>query len=182
MDALKMFLPEEDIKEAFEVFQASRPEANASEVFFTIASARGYVRDQTILAEARVRAGGAGSTYVYRLMWRQPVEGGRRVSQHSLDLPFVFDNVDTVPHITGPETEETRAMVDAMANAWISFAHDGNPNNLTLPAWKPFDLEDRYTMMFDVPPHLESDPHKAEREFMSRYESQQLQGIALHRR
>ncbi|WP_081811298.1 carboxylesterase/lipase family protein [Hyphomonas beringensis] len=182
MGALKMFLPQEDIKEAFETFQASRPEANPSEVFFTIASARGYVRDQTLLAEARARSGGTGDTYVYRLMWRQPVEGGRRVSQHSLDLPFVFDNVDTVPHITGPETEETRAMVDAMANAWISFAHDGNPNNPSLPEWKPFGLEDRYTMMFDVPSHLESDPHKAEREFMSRYESQQLKGVALHRR
>ncbi len=98
----KGFIDEKDIDEAFRTFQASRPQANPSEVFFTIASARGYCRDQTIMAEQRVKAGGRGKTYVYRLMWRQPVEGGRRVSQHSLDLPFMFDNVAAGANMTGP--------------------------------------------------------------------------------
>lgn len=180
--ALAAFLPREDIAEAFDVFQASRPEASPSEVFFTIASARGYVRDQTIMAENRVMAAGPAPTYVYRLMWRSPVEGGRRVSQHSLDLPFIFDTVDTVPHITGPETEETRAMVDQMANTWLAFARTGNPNHGGIPEWKPYDLERRPTMMFDLPPSLEFDPHAAERVFMARYESQQVGDTALHRR
>lgn len=179
--ALAAFLPQEDIAEAFEVFQASRPGASPSEVFFTIASARGYVRDQTIMAERRVMASGPAPTYVYRLMWRSPVEGGRRVSQHSLDLPFIFDTVDTVPHITGPETEETRAMVDQMANTWLAFARTGNPNHGGIPDWAPYDLERRPTMMFDLPPALEFDPHAAERVFMARYESQQVGDTALHR-
>ncbi len=178
---LKTYLNEADIDEAFRTFQASRPQANPSEVFFTIASARGYVRDQTIMAEQRVKAGGRGKTYVYRLMWRQPVEGGRRVSQHSLDLPFVFDNVAAGANMTGPDTDETRAMVDTMANSWIAFARTGNPNNSSIPEWKPYDLEQRPTMMFDTPSRLENDPHKAEREFMARYPSQQDGGLALHR-
>lgn len=182
MAALAAFLPREDIGEAFEVFQASRPEASPSEVFFTIASARGYVRDQTIMAERRLAASGPAPTYVYRLMWRSPVEGGRRVSQHSLDLPFIFDTVDTVPHITGPETQETRAMVDQMANAWLAFAKKGNLNHSGIPDWAPYDLERRPTMMFDLPPSLAFDPHAAEREFMARYESQQVGDTALHRR
>ena len=121
-ERLKDFLNEADVDEAYRIFNASRPQANPSEVFFTIASARGYTRDQTIMAEQRVKAGGRGKTYVYRLMWRQPVEGGRRVSQHSLDLPFVFDNVAAGANMTGPETEQTRSMVDDMANSWIAFA------------------------------------------------------------
>ena len=180
-DRLKGYLDEKDIDEAWRIFQASRPQANPSEVFFTIASARGYCRDQTIMAEQRVKAGGRGKTYVYRLMWRQPVEGGRRVSQHSLDLPFVFDNVAAGANMTGPDTEQTRAMVDNMANAWIAFARTGNPNNPSIPEWKPYDLAQRPTMMFDVPSHLDNDPHKAEREFMARYPSQQDGGVALHR-
>jgi para-nitrobenzyl esterase len=180
-ERLKAFIDEKDIDEAFRIFQASRPQANASEVFFTIASARGYCRDQTIMAEQRVKAGGRGKTYVYRLMWRQPVEGGRRVSQHSLDLPFVFDTVAAGANMTGPETEQTRAMVDNMANSWIAFARTGNPNNPSIPEWKPYDLQQRPTMMFDVPSHLENDPHKAERDFMARYPSQQDGGVALHR-
>jgi len=181
-ERLKSFLEEKDIDEAYKTFKASRPEANPSEVFFTIASARGYVRDQTIMAEQRVKGGGSGKTYVYRLMWRQPIEGGRRVSQHSLDLPFMFDNVAAGARMTGPETEQTRAMADSMANTWIAFARTGDPNNASIPKWAPYDLERRNTMMFDVPSKAVDDPHKQERLFMARYPSQQDGGNALHRR
>jgi para-nitrobenzyl esterase len=115
-------------------------------------------------------------------MWRQPVEGGRRVSQHSLCLPFVFDNVAAAAHMTGPDTEQTRAMVDNMANSWIAFARSGDPNNSSIPRWAPYDLERRTTMMFDVPSKAVDDPHKQERLFMARYPSQQDGGTALHRR
>src|SRR5690606_20873669 len=70
-ERLKSFIDEEDINEGWEIFKASRPQTNPSEIFFTIASARGYVRDQTIMAEQRVKTASA-NTYVYRLMWRQP--------------------------------------------------------------------------------------------------------------
>ncbi len=180
-ERLKSFVEEKDVDEAYRTFKASRPQANASEVFFTIASARGYVRDQTIMAEQRVKAGGRGKTYVYRLMWRQPVEGGRRVSQHSLDLPFMFDNVAAGENMTGPDTEQTRAMVDNMANSWLAFARTGDPNNASVPAWAPYDLARRNTMMFDVPSTAVDDPHEGEREFMARYPSQQDGGVALHR-
>ncbi len=178
---LASYLNEADIDEAFEIFQASRPQANPSEVFFTIVSARGYVRDQTIMAEQRVEAGGSGHTYVYRLMWRSPVEGGRRVTQHSLDLPFMFDNVAAAPHMTGPDTDETRAMVDNMANTWLAYARNGDPNNDNIPEWAPYDLERRNTMLFDTPSRSEDDPHREERLFMARYASQQGGGLPLHR-
>ncbi|GAB1269050.1 carboxylesterase/lipase family protein [Aurantivibrio infirmus] len=179
---LKGFVLDDEVDQAYEIFKASRPQANPSEVFFKIVSARGYGRDQTIMAEQRVKAGGSGNTYVYKLMWRQPVEGGRRVSQHSLDLPFVFDNVAAGAHMTGPETEATKAMVNNMANAWIAFAKKGDPNNSSIPAWQPFELNNRNTMMFDVPSYAENDPQKSEREFMVNYPSQQDGGNALHRR
>ena len=181
-ERLKDFINESDVDEAYKIFLASRPQANPSEVFFTIASARGHVRDQTIMAEQRVKAGGRGKTFVYRLMWRQPVEGGRRVSQHSLDLPFVFDTVAAGANMTGPETEQTRAMVDNMSNAWLAFSRKGDPNHSGIPKWQPYDLNTRNTMLFDVPSTAIDDPHKAERVFMERYPSQQDGGTALHRR
>jgi para-nitrobenzyl esterase len=181
-ERLKGYIDKADIDTAWKIFHASRPEATPSEVFFTIASARGYGRDSTILAEQRVKAGGAGKTYFYKLMWRQPVEGGRRVSQHSLDLPFVFDNVAAGAYMTGPQTASTDAMVDNMANTWIAFARSGVPNNPAIPEWRPYDLATRPTMMFDTPSTLAEDPFKAEREFMDRYPSQQDSGRgALHR-
>ncbi|TFH73800.1 carboxylesterase/lipase family protein [Gammaproteobacteria bacterium LSUCC0112] len=180
-ERLAGFLEVGDINDAWEIFQASRPQANPSEVFFTIVSARGYVRDQTIMAEQRVNSGARDNTYVYRLMWRQPVEGGRRVSQHSLDLPFMFDNVAAGANMTGPDNEQTRAMADNMANSWLAFARTGNPNNSSVPAWAPYDLSRRNTMLFDVPSLAVDDPHREEREFMARYASQQDGGNALHR-
>lgn len=179
---LKGFVLDDEVDEAYSTFKEARPQSNPSEVFFKVVSARGYGRDQTIMAEQRVKAGGSGKTYVYKLMWRQPVEGGRRVSQHSLDLPFMFDNVIAAPHMTGPETESTKAMVENMANTWIAFAKKGDPNNASIPSWKPYDLKSRNTMMFDVPSHTENDPHKIEREFLADYPSQQDGGNALHRR
>jgi para-nitrobenzyl esterase len=181
-ERLKDFIETADIDEAYRVFKVSRPQASPSEVFFTIASARGYVRDQTLMAEQRVKAGGRGKTYVYRLMWRQPVEGGRRVSQHSLDLPFMFDNVAAAAPMTGPDTEQTRAMVDNMASSWIAFARRGDPNNSSIPTWAPYDLTRCNTLLFDVPSKAVDDPQREERVFMARYPSQQDGGNALHRR
>lgn len=174
VEKLKTYLPEADIAEAVSTFRASRPQASPSELFFTIASARGYVRDQTIMAEQRVKAGGKAPTYVYQLMWRSPAEGGRRVTEHALDIPFVFDNVVAGARLTGPETAETRAMTEAMSGAWLAFARSGDPNHAGLPSWRPYDLRRRSTLMFDVPSTAVDDPHKAERLFMGRYETQQI--------
>lgn len=176
---LARYVPAEDVDEAIAIFQAQSPEASPTELYFTITSARGYVRDQTIMAEQRVLAG-AAPTYAYQLTWRSPAEGGRRISQHTLDLPFMFDNVAKAPHLTGPESEETRALAQAMSETWISFARTGDPNNAAIPAWSPYDLVDRPVMLFDAPCRLAHDPHGAERRFMSRYETQQM-GRALHR-
>lgn len=177
---LATFIPPADIDEAVKIFQASRPQASPSELFFTITSARGYVLDQTIMAEQRVKAAGPAPTYVYQVMWRSPAEGGRRISQHTLDLPFMFDNVSRAPHLTGPESPETRMMADAMSESWLAFARRGDPNNPAVPAWRPYDLDRRATMLFDVPQKAVDDPHRDERIFMSRYESQQA-GRTLHR-
>jgi para-nitrobenzyl esterase len=66
-----------------------------------------------------------------------------------------------------------------MSETWLAFARSGNPNNPTVPAWRPYELEARTVMLFDTPPAAESDPHRAERLAMERYPTQQL-GRILH--
>jgi para-nitrobenzyl esterase len=176
---LARYVGEDAVEEAIGVFQAESPQASPSELYFLIASARGYVLDQTIMAENRVRAGSA-PTWSYQLVWRSPAEDGRRYSQHTLDLPFMFDNVAKAPHLTGPESEETRALARAMAETWISFGRTGDPNNAAIPPWRPYDLTDRPVLLFDSATRLAQDPHATERRFMSRFETQQM-GRTLHR-
>lgn len=173
------YVGEDAVDEAITVFQTESPGASPSELYFLIASARGYVLDQTIMAENRVRAGSA-PTWSYQLVWRSPAEGGRRHSQHTLDLPFMFDNVAKALHLTGPESGETRALAQAMSETWISFARAGDPNNAAIPAWRPYDLTERPVLQFDATTRLVEDPHAAERQFMSRFETQQM-GRTLHR-
>jgi para-nitrobenzyl esterase len=178
-ERLQAFLPARDIERVIAVFEQESPGATPAELFFKITTARGYFRDSVLQTEAKARQAGA-PVYAYRLMWKTPIEGGRRITPHSLDLPFMFDNVARAPHMVGPETDETRALTQAMSESWLAFARTGNPNNPSVPAWKPYDLHERTVLLFDVPPSSAHDPQSAERLAMAAYPTQQQDGV-LHR-
>lgn len=171
--ALGRFVGKDNAARAIEIFRRSHPDAPAPEIFFAVASARAYGRDATLMAEARTRAAGAGPTWLYKLAWRSPADEGRRITPHSLDLPFVFDNVAAGARLAGPPSPATAAMTDQMANTWIAFARGGNPDNPAIPHWAPYDLESRTTMIFDLPPQAVADPWKEERMFMDQFETTQ---------
>ncbi len=172
VERIGRFFPEEEVQPAIEVFRDSNPEASPTELFFIMTSWRSYILNATIMAETRAELNGASNpTWMYQVTWRSPAEGGRRYSQHTIDLPFMFDNVDKVPHLTGPETSDTRAMTDYMANAWIAFARDGDPNHDGLPNWPTYDLASRNVMHFETPAVAVSDPFRSERLYMSAYDS-----------
>lgn len=177
---LKSYLPEADIAGVVETFRRESPGASPSELFFKITTARGYWRDSVLQTQLKA-AQGAAPVWSYRLMWCTPVEGGRRITPHSLDLPFMFDNVSKARHMVGEASEETAAMAHQMSQAWLAFARTGDPNTSAIPQWRPYDLEQRTVMLFDTTSRAESDPHRGERLTMDRYPTQQLKGT-LHRR
>jgi para-nitrobenzyl esterase len=179
-ERLSGYVPAEDVNELVATVRRSNPEASAPEVFFVIATARGYWLDSVLQTERKAQQG-AAPVYSYRLMWRTPVEGGRRISPHSLDLPFIFDNVAVAPDMVGPPTEATAALAQAMSESWIAFARTGNPNNSAVPAWAPYMLDTRTVMHFDTVPAAIADPHRDERLAMCRYVTQQAGGRLLHR-
>ena len=178
-ERLRSFVPAQDVNALMDLFQRENPGASPPELFFKITTARGYWRDSILQTEAKVRQGGA-PVYAYRLMWRTPVEGGRRMTPHSLDLPFMFDNVTKAPLMVGPPTDETSDMAHLMSESWLAFARNGDPNNAAIPEWKPYDLSERTVMLFDLPPTAQPDPHRAERLAMEAYPTQQRRGV-LHR-
>jgi para-nitrobenzyl esterase len=178
-DRLRSFVPAQDVASLIALFKRENPGASASEIFFKITTARGYYRDSILQTEAKVRQGGA-PVYSYRLIWRTPIEGGRRITPHSLDLPFMFDNVARAAHMVGPRTPEIDAMAHMMSESWLAFARSGDPNNAAVPAWKPYDLQARTVMLFDTSPAAQSDPQRAERLAMEAYPTQQIERI-LHR-
>jgi para-nitrobenzyl esterase len=173
------YVPAADVAGLIAAFRADRPGASASEIFFRITTARGYWLDSLIQTEHKARQGGA-PVWSYRLTWHTPVEGGRRITPHSLDLPFVHDNVPAAGHITGPATAQTSVMTEAMSESWLAFARTGNPNNAAVPAWAPHELASRPVMLFDAPCEVRADPFQRERVAMQAYPTQQL-GRTLHR-
>jgi para-nitrobenzyl esterase len=86
--------------------------------------------------------------------------GGLFKAAHALEIPFVFDNVDNVP-LTGSRPDRPE-LTNAVSEAWIAFAHRGNPSHADIPAWSPYSSEQRNTMIFDVPCRAEIDPRREE--------------------
>lgn len=117
------------------------------------------LKGSVTLSERKVAQHGA-PVYMYNLVWDTPVGGGVFKSPHTLDMPFMFNNVDKSVAITG-DSAEARKLENQMSSAWIAFARTGNPNTDQLPKWPAYDIEQRATMVFDVVPEVVNDP-KAE--------------------
>ena len=112
----------------------------------------------TVLQAERKAAQGAAPVYVYLLAWETPVDGGRLRAHHALDLPLVFNNIESGRNMVGPGPEPQR-LSDLMSSAWIAFARSGDPNTSGLPKWPPYDLKSRATMIFNLDSRVQNDPY-----------------------
>jgi len=165
---LGAYSPEEIIRRYREIY----PERDAAHVVVAAAVAFRAWPGQVI--EADRRAGDAKSqahTWVYRIDWKAPFPG--HWALHTIDLPFVFDNVALAPGMCGASAEEQAAaqpLATRMSEMLIAFARTGNPNCKEVPHWPSYDLKERNTMIFDsetgdTETRVEKDPRGAERVF-----------------
>lgn len=179
---LAAYLPSSDIDSVIERFAVANPHAGYTELFFLIISARGYIRNADLQTERRVLADQA-PVYRYSLDWRTPVEGGRRLSPHSLDVPLVFDNVAKAASMVGYANPEAARVAAQVSDAWIAFARDGNPGKVNGTQWQSYDLEQRLTMLLNTDSRLVVDPYQVERLVMAAYPSDQADSrVQAHRR
>ncbi|WP_085523712.1 carboxylesterase/lipase family protein [Tuberibacillus sp. Marseille-P3662] len=114
------------------------------------------------LAETQVKQG--ATVWMYRFDWQSPVFNGELKAFHASELPFVWHNINKpkAGNITG-ESSTRYEMANQMHQAWISFAHSGNPNTQEIPVWPGYDTNDRSTMLFNVESRIEKDPNREER-------------------
>jgi para-nitrobenzyl esterase len=111
------------------------------------------------VALAERKAAQPAGVYMYYLTWETPVGGGIFKSPHTLDIPFMFANVDKAVALTG-DGPEARELENQMASTWVAFARTGNPNNDAVPQWPRYETERRAAMVFDVPPRVQNDPNR----------------------
>ncbi len=141
------------------------PDYSPSEVFFAAITAGRSWRGAVIEAEERARAG--APAFVYQLDLPSTVEGGRLRAMHTTDIPLVFDNLAARGSPVAP-SPAAQGVADAMSEAFIALAKTGNPNNPALPAWTPYDLIRRATMVFDAETRVVDDPRGAERRLFAK--------------
>lgn len=94
--------------------------------------------------------------------WRSPVRGGKLGAFHTLEIPFVFENIDVGRSMTGSGADRY-ALSDKMSGAWAAFARNGNPHDGNLPHWPAFHSTERATMFFDNHCRVLNDPRREER-------------------
>jgi para-nitrobenzyl esterase len=139
------------------------PEYSPSDIYIRIAT--DYPTTQwTINICERKFAQHAAPVYRYRFDWETPVLGGRLRSMHSLEVPFVFYNIELARNMIGPG-EGAVILAGRMCDAWTTFAATGNPNTPRsgLPKWAAYDPRTRETMLFGDRSRVAADPDEAER-------------------
>jgi para-nitrobenzyl esterase len=152
-----------------DVYRRANPQASPSDLFFLI-----WTDDPTTIfsdniAERRAALGKA-PTYRYRFDWETPVLGGRLKSPHTIEMPFVFDNTQVAPGLTGGASPEAVALAARVSEAWIAFATQGDPNSKKsgLPPWPPYDSQRRAAMLFSNESRVVEDPAGEQRKVMDR--------------
>jgi para-nitrobenzyl esterase len=160
---LGAYSPEEIIRRYREIY----PERDAAHVVVAAAVAFRAWPGQVIEADRRAAdARSQGHTWVYRIDWKVPFAG--HWALHTIDLPFVFDNVALAPGMCGASAEEqagAQPLATQMSEMLIAFARTGDPNCEAIPRWPNYDLKERNTMIFDNETRMEKDPRGAERDF-----------------
>ncbi len=115
-----------------------------------------------VLTEAERKAAQKAPVYMYYFTWKSPVRDGKLKAYHTLEIPFVLENVDEAKSMTGSGADRY-PLQEKMSTAWAAFARSGNPNHKGLPNWPTFKTDQRATMVLDNECQVVNDPHGEER-------------------
>ncbi len=141
-------------------YRRARPRDTNRDLMLAIATDAG-MRIPSLITADRKAAQHAAPVFVYMFTWETPVLGGALKSSHALEIPFVFDTIESSA-LTG-DSPARFPLADMMSRTWIQFARSGDPNNNSIPHWPAYSSEHRSTMIFDQRCRVEDDPYRAER-------------------
>ncbi|XOV90671.1 MAG: carboxylesterase/lipase family protein [Pseudomonadota bacterium] len=127
-------------------YQRLHPDYSPRHLYTAILTSRQF-ESATTLAE-RKTAQKSGPAYLYSFNWDAPVDDGILKSPHTMEIPFIFDNVDKGPMLLGTD-RATQKLGSQMSKVWSTFARTGDPNTRGIPKWAPYETTNRATMVFD---------------------------------
>jgi carboxylesterase type B len=158
------------VEAALATYRAARPGAGPGELlsaiqgdwYFRIPALRLADAHATstmgMMSPARTGTSNA-ATYVYEFAWRSPQFNGRLGACHGLEIPFVFDVLDTPGEgddpLLGADPPQQHAVT--IHAAWIAFATRGEC------PWPKYERIRRVTLRFDTLSEVVEDPRSAVR-------------------
>ena len=148
-----------DVDKLVAVYRKGRPGYSNVELQQVIASDNFRAG---VMTEAERKSAQKAPVYMYYFTWRSPVRDGKLKAFHTLEIPFVLENVDEGKSMTGTG-QDRYALQEQMSGAWAAFARNGNPNHKGLPHWSAFNTDTRATMIFGNECKAANDPYGAER-------------------
>jgi para-nitrobenzyl esterase len=144
-----------------EAFRTAHPDATPWDLWILIATEhpRGTYARELAKRKADQRA---APVFAYRYDWETPEGGGHMRSLHTIEIPFVFNNIT----IAGPlisKMPEAYALAGKTSAAWVALARTGDPNTPKLPTWPAYSAASRDVMLFNNECRVESDPDRGTR-------------------
>jgi len=166
-NAVAIYLGPYSAEEVVAKYRAIYPDKSPIDVVIAAATAFRAWPGQVMEAERRAsNPKSQQHTWVYQMNWHRNAPGAR--AMHTIDIPFMFDNLAASPGQIGATAEELAAaqpLADAMSAMLIAYGATGNPNHPGLPLWPAYDLKERNTMIWDIPPTVAKDPRGDERRY-----------------
>ena len=144
--------------------------ASPSSVWSAIESDRLFRVPAAQLAEAQ--AGTGTRVFAYLFSWSSPVGGGALGAFHGLEVPFVFGTRrhHALRRFVGGG-DEAKQLSHMMSDAWIGFAHAGEPSCPGLGRWPAYIAPGRRTLVLGSKPEVICAPMEAERALWDRLRS-----------
>jgi len=114
-------------------------------------------RPKTIICADYISANRKAPTYMYMFTWKSPVNQG---SVHGHELKFCFNTLNHSGNELPHPTADDQVLADKMSDSWVAFAHTGNPNTASLPAWQPYGRVNGELMVFDYKCEIRNNPDR----------------------
>jgi len=155
-----------DPAQVIDAFRKANPHASPWDLWILIATdhPRGTYSRELARRKADQHAAPA---FAYRYDWETPEGGGHMRSPHTIEIPFVFNNIK----IAGPlisKMPEAYALAEKTSAAWVAFARTGDPNTPKLVKWPAYSAASRETMLFNNECRVVADPDRDARLAMER--------------
>jgi para-nitrobenzyl esterase len=159
--AASRFVMVRDVPKLIETYRREKEKrgepVTAFEIYSALSTDVMFRKTAIRIAEAQCRHAAGGYNYLF--CWKSPAAGGRLGACHALEVGFVFGNYDAAFGGSGPAADK---LSHEMQDAWISFAHTGNPSCRSLGEWPPY-IPGRASMIFDRNSRVELAANEEER-------------------